>query len=263
MAVEGLARGVVEDAIGWAIFENPERLNALSEDMAGQAAELVRGYASDAGIRVVILRGAGEKAFISGGDISKFRSGDSEAGRGRADRVNYDALKAAMKDCPKPVLAMIHGYCLGGGMGLALSADVRIAAASAQLGIPAAKRALGYPWEYLRELIGIVGPAVAKDVMFSGRRIGAEEALCMGLVNRVFPAETLEEETRAYAAELAENAPLTIRAAKFCIDELMKPEGEEDRAAMQAAIDAASDSEDFKEATRSFMEKRKPVFRGK
>lgn len=263
---EGTVRAEREGAIGWVIFDNPSRLNALSEEMSGQALAIVRGFAADDDVRVLILRGAGTKAFISGGDISKFRDGESDgdAGSGRSDsgRRNYEAVKNLLRETWKPVVAMIHGYCLGGGLGLALAADIRLAASSARLGIPAAKRGLGYPWEHMQQLVGIVGPAVARDLMFSGRQIEADEAARYGLVNRVIPAEALERETRAYAGELAANAPLTIRAAKFCIDELMRGQGVQDRERMQQLIDAANGSEDFREATRAFREKRPPVFRG-
>ena len=258
----GIVRACSEGPLGWVIFENAARLNALSEDMSQMAEQIVRGFSADDDIRVVILRGAGKKAFVSGGDISKFENNQGDVKRDDTDRANYDALKLAIRKIEKPVLAMIYGYCLGGGLGLALSADVRLAASSAKLGIPAAKRGLGYPWPYMHQLVGIVGPAVAKDMIFSGRQIEAREAARLGLVNRVVATEALEQETRKYAAILAENAPLTIRAAKYCIDELTGGEGNPDRERMQALIDAANNSEDFREATRSFMEKRKPVFRG-
>jgi len=259
---EGTARGRKDGVIGWVIFDNPRRLNAISSDMAGQALEVVRGFEADGAVRVIVLRGEGTKAFISGGDISKFEKTRTDAASTEADRQNYNDLKNALQATRKPVIAMIHGYCLGGGMGLALAADIRLAASSARLGIPAAKRAIGYPIEQVRQLLNIVGPAVARDVLFSARQIEAPEALQLGLVNRVFPTESLERETIAYATILAENAPLSIAASKFCIDELLKDDARQDRARMQALIDASTGSEDFREATRSFMEKRRPVFRG-
>lgn len=258
-APEGRVLAQTDGPLGWIIFDNPARLNALSEDMSAQALEIVRDFVQDDTIRVLILRGAGTKAFISGGDISKFQD-KAETREPGDDRRNYDALKSAIGATGKPVLAMIHGYCLGGGLGLALSADIRLAASSARLGIPAAKRALGYPWQHMKTLVDIVGPAVAKDIMLSGRQIEGDEALRMGLVNRLIPTEALERETRAYAQTLAENAPLTIRAAKICIDELMRDSSDIGR--MQALIDEASNSTDFLEATEAFLAKRKPVFRG-
>ncbi len=259
---EGRSTSHTEGPIGWLTFDNPARLNAISSEMAGQALEIVRGFAADPAIRVIVMRGAGRKAFISGGDISKFDERRTDAAATEADRKHYNDLLAVLKTSELPVIAMLHGYCLGGGMGLALAADVRLAARTARLGIPAARRGIGYPIHQLEQLLQIVGPAVAKDVMFSGRQIDADEALSLGLVNRVFPTESLERETLAYATAIAENAPLSIRASKFCIGELLREEASQDRGRMQELIDSSLNSEDFREATRSFMEKRRPVFRG-
>ena len=157
---------------------------------------------------------------------------------------------------------MIHGYCLGGGLSIALCADLRFAADTCQLGVPAAQRAIVYPLEGLARLVEVVGPSVAKDLAMSARRVGHEEALRLGLVNRVFNPEELERETIAYAQTLAANAPLSVRAAKYFINQLGLEKAERDEAAMTKMQLAAADSEDFKEATRAFMEKRKPVFRG-
>ncbi|MBF9032685.1 enoyl-CoA hydratase [Rhodobacterales bacterium HKCCE2091] len=257
---EGRVRGEAEGRTGWIVFDNPARLNALSEAMSAEALGHVTAFAADDDIRVLILRGAGTRAFILGGDISKFGDRTGDPGQ---DRQHFEALKRALAETDKPVVAMIHGYCLGGGLGLALAADIRLAASSARLGIPAVRRALGYPLDHLVTLVSIVGPAAAKDLMLSGRQVEADEALRMGLVSRVIPTEALERETRAYAETLSGNAPLTMRAAKHGIDALMRPTEERDMARLQRMVDAATDSEDHREAIRAFMEKRRPVFRGR
>jgi enoyl-CoA hydratase/carnithine racemase len=261
-STEGKVRGMRDGAIGWIVFDNQSRLNAYSSEMAGQALELVKSYESDQDLRVVILRGAGEKAFISGGDISKFEETRFEADAARLSRKNSEVLRDQLVHFPKPVIAMIHGYCLGGGMAIALCADIRFGASSAQLGIPAALRGLAYPTPSLNMLVNLIGPSISKDLMFSGRRMKADEALRVGLLNAVFDPEQLEERTVSYANSLAQNAPLSIRASKYCIDQLILDEEKQDHVMIKQLQDQAANSADFKEATTAFMEKRKPVFRG-
>jgi enoyl-CoA hydratase len=259
---EGMVTGRRDGPVGWVVFDNPARLNALTSDMAGQALAIVESYAVDSRIRVIILRGAGDRAFMSGGDISKFEKTRFDPATATSAKQNSSALRAALLASEKPVIAMIHGYCLGGGLGLALCADLRFGAATAKLGIPAALRGIAYAPEGLQRLIDLVGPSMAKDMMFSGRRVPAEEAYRSGLLDRLFEAETLEDETHAYAELVAANAPLSIRASKVCIEQLALPETQRDTARMQAVQDAAANSADFREATMAFMEKRRPVFRG-
>lgn len=251
-----------DGAIGWLVWNNPDKLNAISVDMMQDATEVLEDLDSDPAIQVVVMRGAGEKAFISGGDISKFKDVRGDAEAERRYREVPDRLQAIMTSMSKPLIAMIHGYCLGGGLAMALSADLRFAATTARLGVPAARRGIAYPASNLERLRDLVGPSRAKDMLFSARQVPAEEALAMGLVNRVFAAEDLERETVAYARAVAENAPLSVRAAKVFIDQVGLPHGERDRDRMQALSDACVNSDDFKEATQSFLEKRKPVFRG-
>jgi enoyl-CoA hydratase/carnithine racemase len=257
---EATAKGIRDDAIGWLVFENPAKLNAMSANMVEKAIEVVDEYQGDPSIRVVIMRGAGERAFISGGDISKFEETRFDASSAKSARQRSDQLRNKLISLGKPLIAMIHGYCLGGGMSIALCADLRFGSSTSQLGIPAALRGIAYPPSGLKLLADLVGPSVAKDILFSGRRLNAEEAWRAGLLNYVHTQEDLERETVAYASNLARNAPLSIRASKFCINQL----GLEkiDYETMQRMQDEAANSEDFKEATRAFMEKRKPQFRG-
>jgi enoyl-CoA hydratase len=261
--VSGLICAETTGPIGWLVFDNPTKLNALSPGMSEDALTVIEAYEEDPAIKVVIMRGAGTKAFISGGDISSFDKTRANAEVARLAREAPAKLRRKMLDLPKPLIAMIHGYCLGGGLGMALNADLRFASAESQFGIPAALRGIAYAPDGLKSLVDLVGPSVAKDIMFSARRIRPDEALRIGLINRVIAPEALEAETIAYAEQLAANAPLSIRASKFFIDQLGLPHTERDDARMDAMQREAENSADFQEATRSFMEKRKPVFHGR
>lgn len=259
----GLIKAKTEDAIGWLIFDNPTKLNALSPGMSEDALSVIEAYDADPAVKVVIMRGDGEKAFISGGDISSFEKTRANAEEAQRAAKIPARLAQKMTDLSKPLIAMIRGYCLGGGMGMALNADLRFASADAQFGIPAALRGVAYAPEGLKKLVDLVGPSVAKDIMFSARRIKADEALRLGLINRVFAPQDIERETIAYARTLCENAPLSIRASKFFINQLGLERAQRDEDTIRDMQRVAANSDDFKEATRSFMEKRKPVFQGR
>ncbi len=251
------------DGIGWLIFNQPERHNALSLEMWQGIGDVLESYADDPDVRVVVMRGAGGKAFVSGADISEFDSKRSSAAQkdeygkiaGRANRwlARFD----------KPMIALIEGYCIGGGLATALSADIRIASPDSTFGIPAARLGLGYEYEGLARLIRMVGPARARDIMFSARFMDASEAREMGLVNLVYPREEIERETIAYAERIAGNAPLTVRAAKAAINAWERGEREEDLRRVHTLVDECFDSEDYKEGRRAFREKRTPDFRGR
>lgn len=244
--------------IGWLTFDNTAKRNAISPGMPDAAVEAIQAYAADPSVSVVIVRGAGEKAFVSGADIASFETGDDGE-----RRESLDQMLAALASLAKPVIAMIHGYCLGAGMSIALRADLRFASTDALFGIPAAQRGVAYSPENIERVVRVVGPSVAKDLLYSARRMEADEALRTGLVNRVFSGTDLERETVAYATGLAANAPLSIRATKFIVDQLALAEADRDVAAMRELQADAASSEDFKEATRAFLEKRKPTFRGR
>jgi enoyl-CoA hydratase/carnithine racemase len=261
--VSGLIGAEVKGPIGWLIFDNPAKLNALSPGMSEDALQVIEAYEADPAVQVVVMRGSGTKAFISGGDISSFDKLRANAEAARMAREAPEKLRKTMLAMAKPLIAMIHGYCLGGGLGMALNADLRFAAADSQFSVPAALRGIAYAPEGLKSLVDLVGPSVAKDIMFSARRLKADEALRIGLINRVVEPDALEAETVAYAEQLAINAPLSIRASKFFINQLGLPHTQRDEARMDAMQREAENSEDFKEATRSFMEKRKPIFQGR
>jgi enoyl-CoA hydratase/carnithine racemase len=248
--------------IGFVIASNPTRMNAFTAAMWRALPEVLAAAEADAAIRVIVLRGAGTRAFSAGADISEFdsaRSGDATAAY---DALN-DAAFRALSGCTKPTIAMIHGFCLGGGLAIALCSDMRLADDVAEFAIPAAKLGLGYNARWVRPLLAAVPPARAKEMLFTGRRFKAAEAQAMGLVNSVVPSAELEVRTRALAGEIAANAPLTVRAAKRTIDELVRNPQTPDLAALDAAVAACFASEDYAEGRLAFKEKRKPRFQGR
>jgi enoyl-CoA hydratase/carnithine racemase len=250
-----------EGAVGWIVFNNPERRNAVSIDMWEAIPRVLDDFGADPAIRVVVLTGAGDKAFVSGADISQF-----EKERSSAEAVKrYDEIgeraQSRLANYEKPLLAMIRGYCLGGGVGIASACDLRIAADDARFGIPAAKMGLGYRASSMKKLVDIVGKPAALEIMLTARQFSAAEALQIGLVQKVVPAAELETATRAYCDMIAANAPLTIRTAKRVIAEVMKTTY--DAAACDRWVKECFESEDYSEGRRAFMEKRKPVFKGR
>jgi len=253
----------VADGIGWVTFNQPEKRNAISLEMWRGLAVIMESFAHDKNVRVVVMRGAGDKAFVSGADISEFDTNRSNA----AQKESYGQVAAEanrwLARLDKPLLALIQGYCIGGGLATALAADVRFATTDATFGIPAAKLGLGYEYEGLKRLVDIVGPSRAKDIMFSARFMSADEALQMGLINRVCSREQINEDIKAYAQTVAGNAPLTVKAAKAAINDSLREPGKQDRAGVGEMIDACFDSEDYAEGRAAFAAKRKPVFRGR
>jgi enoyl-CoA hydratase/carnithine racemase len=255
-----IARG--DGAVGWMIFNNPERHNAVSLEMWQRAAEILAGFAQDASIRVVVLAGSGSKAFVAGADISKFKDERQEAQAVAIYQAATDKAYETLRAVPVPTIAMIRGYCIGGGTALAVACDLRIAAQNSRFGVPAAKLGLGYGPKRAKLLVDLVGPAYAKEIYFTARQFDAQEALRMGLVNRVVADEQLEATVAEMAATIAENAPLTIRSTKLTVDELMKDPSQRDLAACEAAVEACFKSNDYREGQAAFMEKRKPRFTG-
>ncbi len=253
----------VDGGIGWMIFNNPERRNAMSLEMWEGVATILTEFERDDSVRVIVMKGAGDKAFVSGADISQFEKERSDA----AAAANYSRISEAGREklthLKKPLVAMIRGFCLGGGLGVAMQADVRIASDDSQFGIPAARLGIAYTFLNLRQLVDLVGPSRAKDILFTGRRLDAAEALAIGLVNRVVPAAELESVVRDYAKTLAENAPLSIRGSKATIQAYLAGFDGENRARLRALSMQASTSEDYREGTRAFLEKRRPTFQGR
>jgi enoyl-CoA hydratase/carnithine racemase len=256
--VSGEVRLDAAGSIAWVVFDNPERRNALTAPMMAQVLEAMEKAAADERIRVVVLRGAGELAFMSGADISAF---GSPSGVDQGPR-SQDVI-AAITDLPKPVIAALRGWCLGAGVLLALSADLRIAGDDLRIGIPAAKLGVAYPREGVARIMAVAGPAVASELLMTGEPFGAAEALRTGLVNRVVPAAQVFDEAQSAAEDLAANAPLTILASKRTIASLRDPS---DSLRADAAARSISDcyrSEDFREGQRAFAQKRRPDFKGR
>jgi len=251
-----------EGHVGYVIFNNPERRNAVSLEMWEATARILTDFGNDNDIRVVVLTGAGDKAFVSGADISRFEN--ERASEEAVARYNQtvERANAAIYEYPKPTIAMIRGYCIGGGLGLAVCCDLRICSDNSRFGIPAAKLGLGYALPGVKRLTDLVGPAFAKEIFFTARQFDAEEARQMGLVNRVLPGAELESYVKNYADTIADNAPLTVKATKFVIGEAVKDEGERDLARCTELVERCFISNDYTEGRRAFMDKRKPVFTG-
>ena len=253
----------VEDGVGWITFNQPKKRNAVSFAMWQAIPEIISDFASRDDVRVVVMRGAGDKAFVSGADISEFE----EVRNTPEQVVIYEnatsAANAALRTLDKPLIAMIRGFCIGGGMAIALSADLRITADDGQFGVPAAKLGLGYGYGGIKELMNIVGPSFAKEIFFTGGRFSASDAETMGLVNRVVPVGELESSVTTLAKTIADNAPMTVKAAKAAVNEGTKNPDERDLESVAAMVEACFNSEDYKEGRRAFMEKQKPQFQGR
>ncbi|MBT9475661.1 enoyl-CoA hydratase [Polaromonas sp.] len=244
-------------------FNNPARHNALSVDMWEAVPALLHQAQSDDRVRLVVFSGAGEKSFVSGADISQFE--DMRAAQEAVTRYEHMAENALMSilDFSKPTLSCIRGYCIGGGVNVAISCDIRIASTDSVFSIPAARLGLGYRYSAMKNLVDLIGPGAAKDLFFTARKIDASEARSMGLISRVCAPEQLPALLAEYTSAMEVNAPLTIRAAKAITAEILKPSPDLDRALCQQLIRGCFDSADYAEGRKAFMEKRKPVFTGK
>jgi enoyl-CoA hydratase len=259
---EGKMLAEVDDGVGLVTFNQPAKRNAMSVDMWGGLAEILNDWREDRSVRVVVMTGAGAKAFVSGADISQFeqhRSNDDA-------RREYDNLTKGGRDAlaafDKPMIARIRGYCLGGGLAIAMKADLRIAAVDSEFGIPAARLGIAYGFESVRELVSLVGPAHARMILYTGQRIDAREAERIGLVNRVVPDEDLSDTVVDIARTIADNAPLSVHASRITVDQVLRDKDDRDIDAIERASQACFDSQDYREGRTAFMEKRAPRFRG-
>jgi enoyl-CoA hydratase len=251
----------VEGAIGWIVFENQKRRNAMSLGMWKGVTDALAAFSADSNVRAVVMRGAGEQAFVSGADISEFEANRNDAKAQAAYAAATDGAWRALEQFDKPLIAMIRGFCFGGGLAIAMKADMRIAAEGSLYAIPAARLGIAYPPHSIRDLVGLVGPAMAKEILFTGRRMVAVEALQLGLVNRLVPDVHLESEIAVLCATLASNAPLSMRASKEVIDQIAREQP--DQARVKERVMACFDSADYAEGRRAFLEKRRPVFSGR
>jgi len=252
-----------DGAIGWMIFDHPERRNAVTQGMWLQIGEILQDFAKNEAIRVVVLKGAGDTAFVSGADISQFGQQRRNAAEVAASNQLTDAARQALATFPKPTIAMIQGFCLGGGLAIALMCDLRFASEDSTFGIPAARLGVGYGAQSVGLLQALVGPAYTREILFTGRRFTGDEAVRMGLINRLLPSIELAPYVQDYAAMISTNAPLTLRAAKLASTELLKAEADRDLSVVQHAVEACFNSTDYQEGRTAFMEKRPPMFTGR
>ena len=251
------------DGIGWMTFNNPERRNAIGFAMREAILEIIEDFENDDDVRVIVMKGAGDKAFVSGSDISEFAELRSTPEQIKIYDDLSSRVNAAYDTIRKPLIAMIRGFCMGGGLGTASQADLRIATSDSVFGVPAARLGLGYPYRNMKRIVDLIGPSRTKEVFFTANRYSAAQALSMGLINKVVEPDELEDAVAELAATIAENAPLTVKMAKIIIGESVKPESQRDLDACQAAVDMCMNSEDYKEGRTAFMEKRKPEFKGR
>ena len=251
----------IDGPIGWMTFNKPARRNAVSLDMWEAIPVILDRFEADPSVRVVVLKGAGDQAFVSGADISQFeKARSSEESNALYEKIS-GAAGETLARFGKPTVAMIRGWCIGGGLAIAVGCDLRIATEDSRFGIPAARLGLGYGAAGVKKLMDLVGPSFTKEIFFTARHFSALEALAMGLVNRVVPDSALEDFTREYCARIGDNAPMTMHALKRTVGELSRGE-KADLDLCDRLVSACFASQDYVEGRRAFMEKRRPVFRG-
>ncbi len=250
------------NGVGQIMLDNQPKRNAMTLDMWRDLSVVLDDFETDANIRVVVVSGRGGKAFCAGADISQFEKNRSSE---EAVETYNNTVKLAsdrLANFKKPTIAKIEGFCVGGGVGLALCCDLRIANDVSTYAVPAAKLGLGYRSDGLKRLVDVVGPSFAKEIFYTARQFNPTEALAMGLINRVVPRSLLDAYVNDYTETIGRNAPLTIFAAKVVIDELVKPNGGDENLSAKV-VDDCFNSADYQEGRTAFMEKRKPQFQGR
>jgi len=250
------------DGIGLMTFNNPARRNATSLEMWEAIDVILKDFEADDSVRVIVMKGAGGKAFVAGADISEFKEKRNDAEAAERYAKASDGAKHLLANLKKPLIATINGFCLGGGLAVAMSADMRFAAEDAQFGVPAGRLGIAYNFDSLRRLVQLVGPALANEIMFTARRLNAEEALRIGLINRVIPVNELDATVREIAKTIGKNAPLSVNASKVTIKEVLKDESQRNMDMLAQISEECFNSADYKEGRQAFMEKREPVFTG-
>jgi len=251
------------DHIAIVTFNRPQVRNAFNLAMWTALPGIVDELARDPAVRGIVFRGAGEEAFASGADISEFKEQRRDRATAEAYNARTEAAYHAMETCPKPTVAMIYGFCMGGAIAIALACDLRFSAESGKFAIPAGRLGIVYGLHSVKRLVSLVGPAAAKDILFSARALDAAEALRIGFVNRVVPAGELAGHTYEYLAKVADNAPLSVQGAKLIVEAIAEDGGVAKKAEIGRLQIAAFESEDYREGTAAFMEKRRPRFTGR
>jgi len=252
-----------DGALATVVFNRPTMHNAISLAMWTEIARVVEGLTKDDSVRALVFRGAGRHAFASGADISEFKENRKDTETALRYNAQTDAAYRAIRHCPKPTVAMIFGYCMGGAMAIAMASDLRFAAKGSKFGIPAAKLSIIYPAESVGQLVDLVGPAYAKDILFSGRTVDDREALAIGLIQRLVPEADLERMTYDYLRTVAGNAPLSVRGTKLTVQLCLEGLDDERRQRLKTLSLETYESEDYAEGTRAFLEKRPPRFVGR
>jgi enoyl-CoA hydratase/carnithine racemase len=251
------------DHIATIVFNRPHVRNAFNIAMWTALPGVIEGLTRDPAVRCIVVRGAGEEAFASGADISEFKEQRKDRATAEAYNKRTEAAYRALQACPKPTVAMIYGFCMGGAVAMALACDLRFAADTGKFGIPAARLGIIYGLHSVKRLVSLVGPAAAKDILFSARTLDAAEALRIGFVNRVLPAADLAAHTYEYLAKVADNAPLSVQGAKLIVESIVEDGGVARQADIGRLQISAFESEDYREGTAAFMEKRRPKFQGR
>ncbi len=252
----------IEEGVGYITFNNPDKHNAVSIEMWDALEKILDNFRNSNKIRVIVLNGAGGKSFVSGADISKFDKERSSKEAVLSYNKRTQKVYELLESFPKPTIAMIDGYCIGGGLNLAVCCDIRICSEKSKFAMPAAKLSLGYPFSSIKRLFDVMGPGMAKHFMFTAEKISATEALACGLVQKLISEDIIDSYVKDYALTIANNAPLTIKAMKQIGIEILKNPDERDLLLCEKLASACFDSEDYKEGRKAFMEKRKPNFKG-
>jgi enoyl-CoA hydratase/carnithine racemase len=253
----------VEGAIGWVVFNNPARHNATSFEMWQALPLVLDAYAGDPAVRAIVFRGAGEKAFSAGADISQFKEKRTTPEAAGAYNRAADAANRALRECPKPTIAMIRGYCIGGGTAVAVGCDIRIASDAAKMAAVFTRRGVLPESGGTCLLPRLVGWAKAAEIAFTGRVLSAQESLEAGLVNKVVPADSLMTESRALATEIARNAPMAVQATKRMMRLGLDETFEANVHHVYLQLLPLFRSHDFTEGVKAFIERREPVFEGR
>lgn len=252
-----------DNQVAYLILNNEARHNAISLEMFDAIRESLRELSKDDGVRVLVVRGAGNKAFAAGADISEFESQRATPAQIEAYVARSEPGYADLYEFPKPTIAMIRGWCVGGGFALAAACDVRLCDEAAKFCNPSGRVAVGWGASGIRRVVNVIGPSYTKEMVFTGRNYTAQQAQRMGFVSEIFPAAAIESATREYAAQVASLAPLTLSSVKRIVGELMKDGGARNDELCRSLYMGCYTSADYVEGRRAFMEKRKPHFVGR